>query len=532
MKVVIPMSGEGKRFKDAGFHEIKPLIKVGAKCMIEHVIGMFDREDEFLFVARKDHLAQTALEKVLAKAAPDCEIIGIDPHKLGPVHAVMKAEGSIDDSEPVIVNYCDFLAVWDYHGFSLKTRNGNWDGGILGYCGLHPHLLWQGLYAGMRVGSGMELLEIREKHSFTKDMTESYHSAGTYSFASGALMKRQFRRAMDDGLAVNGEYYVSSAYEPMLKDGMKVFVQEAKYFLQWGTPQDLREYIYWKEFFSHVEKKRPMLENTTVLLPMAGDGKRFCSAGYSMPKPSIPVSGMPMFVHAINSLPLAANYVLVCQESHLAKGLAGQIEKWLPDAKVVVAKHPTGGQADSCMLAKGAIDPDCALLVAACDNTVLFDFSKLKYEIADRATQALIWTFRNNRAVGRNPAAYAYVETGSGNCARKVSCKKPISQSPMSDHALTGIFYFRKARDFFDACKSMAEKNIRINGELYADTVPNELINAGKRVRAFEVDKYIVFGTPQDLLVYNYWKGYFTQTSREIQGPDINKGEKLFYEKA
>ena len=78
----------------------------------------------------------------------------------------------------------------------------------------------------------------------------------------------------------------------------------------------------------------------------------------------------------------------------------------------------------------------------------------------------------------------------------------------------------------------MAEKNIRINGELYADTVPNELINAGKRVRAFEVDKYIVFGTPQDLLVYNYWKGYFTQTSREIQGPDINKGEKLFYEKA
>ena len=40
-QIIIPMSGEGKRFKDFGYKELKPFIKVHKNYMINHVINIF-----------------------------------------------------------------------------------------------------------------------------------------------------------------------------------------------------------------------------------------------------------------------------------------------------------------------------------------------------------------------------------------------------------------------------------------------------------------------------------------------------------
>ena len=37
----------------------------------------------------------------------------------------------------------------------------------------------------------------------------------------------------------------------------------------------------------------------------------------------------------------------------------------------------------------------------------------------------------------------------------------------------------------------------------------NLLINDGLKVGIFEVEKYICWGTPDDLKTYNYWKKFF-----------------------
>ena len=41
IQLIIPMSGIGKRFIDAGYSEPKPLIKVDGKPIIEHVLNLF-----------------------------------------------------------------------------------------------------------------------------------------------------------------------------------------------------------------------------------------------------------------------------------------------------------------------------------------------------------------------------------------------------------------------------------------------------------------------------------------------------------
>jgi hypothetical protein len=60
-----------------------------------------------------------------------------------------------------------------------------------------------------------------------------------------------------------------------------------------------------------------------------------------------------------------------------------------------------------------------------------------------------------------------------------------------------------------DAAEEMISSNKRINNEFYVDECINNLIKSGLKVKVFEVDKYICWGTPNDLKIYEYWQSFF-----------------------
>ena len=104
MKIVIPMSGSGNRFIEAGYQDPKPLIKVDGILIIEYVTKMFPGEpdENFIFICRNEHLEKTEMRKILNNLKPNAKIIETQPAKLGPVYAVTKAFDFIDDEEQVI----------------------------------------------------------------------------------------------------------------------------------------------------------------------------------------------------------------------------------------------------------------------------------------------------------------------------------------------------------------------------------------------------------------------------------------------
>ena len=247
MKIVIPMTGIGNRFVQAGYKTLKPLIKIHEKTMIEWVIRLFPNESDFIFICREDHLKTTNLKAILKKAAPTGKLLAIDGHKKGPVYAVKQVYDHIPDNEAVIVNYCDYFMNWDYLDFKAHIEQHNPAGSIVCYQGFHPHLLYpENVYAGCLTDDRGYLTQIKEKHSFTIDKTKSLHSAGLYYFQSGQLMKQSFDWLMQEDLHINGEYYVSMVYDYLLEQNHPVSVYDkVPHFCQWGTPQDLAEYSYW-----------------------------------------------------------------------------------------------------------------------------------------------------------------------------------------------------------------------------------------------------------------------------------------------
>lgn len=255
MNLVIPMSGLGSRFLAAGYKDPKPLISVHGRPMIEWVLRMFARVDDILFICRREHIETTPLRSVLQSLRPDARIAVIDGAKEGPVGALMKAEHHIHDNQPVLVSYCDYYMHWDFTGFMKMLQQENPAGAVPCYTGFHPHLIPQkNLYACCRVDDKNRLLEIREKHTFDSDKTRALHSPGAYYFASGLLLKTYSEILMQKNDALNGEYYVSMVYSHLLSTGLDILVPaNVKYFCQWGTPEDLHEYLYWTDTICHRE---------------------------------------------------------------------------------------------------------------------------------------------------------------------------------------------------------------------------------------------------------------------------------------
>jgi NDP-sugar pyrophosphorylase family protein len=81
-----------------------------------------------------------------------------------------------------------------------------------------------------------------------------------------------------------------------------------------------------------------------IVVPMAGQGIRFVSAGYLDPKPLIPVLGKPMIAWVIQNLApsQAHRFIFICQAEHIQNYLLRDLlEKETPGCIVIEVSEVT-----------------------------------------------------------------------------------------------------------------------------------------------------------------------------------------------
>lgn len=573
MNIVIPMTGYGSRFVAAGYKELKPFIKVMDRPIIEWIVkGMYPADVNLIFVCRGEHLrSDSAMRERLMALAPEAIIVSIEDWvKKGPVYDVLRAyrmlcqpqsgdggriktaDGEIigwreiDREDGFIINYCDFYMTWDYEAFVKGARERDCNGAVPCYTGFHPNLLPEkNYYASCLTDESDDLIEIREKYSFEKDKTKAKHSPGVYYFKNGAIMEKYCQMLTEhEECAINGEYYASLPYNFMVRDGLKVWVPtNVEYFCQWGTPEDMQEFVYWTDRIRQARQSgvepaadvmpedQPVSGSRTdgsgavragsgkILIPMAGAGQRFADAGYSVHKPAIMTvdratgEEKPMVVCATADLPGVArkgsNVIYVDRTFHKADGVEEAIRAYYPKASFITIDHLTEGQACTCMLAKDRLDPEEPLLIAGCDNGM--DIDRAAYEALQQECDCIVFTYRHNESVLSNPNAYGWMITdGEGNITG-TSIKKAISDTPMEDPAVVATFWFRRAQIFLDATEKMILEDDRINGEFYVDQVAKHVLDLGYRAKIFDIERYVGWGTPADYESYQKTWKYFKE---------------------
>ncbi len=238
----------------------------------------------------------------------------------------------------------------------------------------------------------------------------------------------------------------------------------------------------------------------TIIIPMAGRGKRISDAKIEVPKPLVKIKGKYMFEWAMKSLEFydetIDKLIFICLKEHIKEyGIDKILKEKFPKCKIISITKVTKGQACTVLLAKKEIDENPLVIF----NTDTYFTSGLKEKILDKKLKfdGIISVFDNDNI------KYSYARIGQDNFIEEVAEKKVIS-----NHATAGMYYFSKGSDFIWAADQMIKKNITVNKEFYVGPTYNELILKGKKFIIDKVESIWDLGTIENIMLFEKEKSY------------------------
>lgn len=226
-----------------------------------------------------------------------------------------------------------------------------------------------------------------------------------------------------------------------------------------------------------------------IVVPMAGAGSRFETAGYTFPKPLIEVRGEPMIAKVVKNLNLQGQYIFLVQKTHYEKyNLQALLTLIAPNCKIVQIDGLTEGAACTVLRAKAHINNNEPLIIANSDQYIKWNSLETISSFNAKDNDGGILSFTSVHP------KHSFARVDSDGYVIEVSEKNPIS-----NNATVGIYHWSKGSDFVRYAEQMISKNIRTNNEFYICPVYNEAIRDGKKIKLSAVDEMWGMGTPEEL---------------------------------
>ena len=235
LNILIPMAGEGSRFKINGYEVPKPLIEVDGEPMIKQAMSTLNLEGRHIFVTRKyeNDSNNKKLRKTLKEISPNCIILEIDKITNGSAETCLIAKDYINNSDELIITNCDQLMEWDSTLFKNFIK-GKMDGAVVTYTSKDPK------------NSFVELGENdKAKKIVEKDVISDTALIGLHYWKKGSDFVDSVEDMIKNDIRYKNEYYVAPTYNSLIKKGkdIKVYHLGENQYIPVGTPSDLNLYI-------------------------------------------------------------------------------------------------------------------------------------------------------------------------------------------------------------------------------------------------------------------------------------------------
>ena len=260
-----------------------------------------------------------------------------------------------------------------------------------------------------------------------------------------------------------------------------------------------------------IVKVRDAQMKSAHVIPMAGRGQRFVDQGYKDPKPLIGIAGKPMIAQVLATLPTPSTRVLIAQKEHAAdKRFQETVRSVRGESKVIELTEITEGQACTAEIGLRGIGDETPVLFASCDTGHMYNVDALLGLEKDGDCDLAVFSAKHHLPALWRPTMYGWIHADADGWVRKVAVKKQIDGVPPNEQSVvTGTFWFRSKKVFMDEYNAMVKENDRVNNEFYIDTMARRMVERGAKVRAFPLDKYIPWGTPEEVKTFNYWNDVF-----------------------
>jgi hypothetical protein len=216
-----------------------------------------------------------------------------------------------------------------------------------------------------------------------------------------------------------------------------------------------------------------------IVIPMAGQSRRFRDAGYARPKYELPLHGESLFACCLRSFERyfdSERFLFVVRGGCGAETfvLDECARLGIADHRIVTLDAPTRGQAETVLL---------GLREAACpgsDAILVFNIDTIRpgYSFPPDAAHSDGY-LEVVRAAGEH---WSFVRPAA-SFSRRVA--ETSEKRRISALCCTGLYYFARAADFTAACETAlqtAGDYLECWGELYVAPLYNTLIGAGKHI--------------------------------------------------
>ncbi|MBR4591393.1 MAG: hypothetical protein IKO36_12180 [Bacteroidaceae bacterium] len=242
-----------------------------------------------------------------------------------------------------------------------------------------------------------------------------------------------------------------------------------------------------------------------IIMPMAGEGKRFKDAGYNISKPLIEIDNSTIYEKAIFSLDYFRtddkrniNYTFIVREDFKKDNIEDRIHKSFNNANIIYVDKTTNGALETSYLAKPYIKDDEGVILMDCDvyfSSITY-INEIKKQLSKRIENVnpCLLTFEND-----NPR-YSYVKLDKKGFASEVVEKKVIS-----NNAILGCYFVGTGHLFKNIAATVIERwyDKKIDSkEIYTSLLFNEYILHRKvevvKINHCSGEYYVSMGTPEE----------------------------------
>lgn len=240
LHIVMPMAGEGNRFRREGWTTPKPLIELNGLPLFKHAISSVSADEiemKYSFIVRKEHIAEYKIDEGILSFQKDANIFSVSKTTRGAVETCLVAESAIADDDAVIVMDCDlefrskkFIEI--IKEILKQPANIAEGGALVSFESNEPR------YSYAELNDEGFVIRTAEK-----EVISNHALCGAYFFSTGRRFKQIAHQLLDEPEFKKPEYYVSLLYNYLLADGEKVRLATMEEYYSYGTPEELKRYL-------------------------------------------------------------------------------------------------------------------------------------------------------------------------------------------------------------------------------------------------------------------------------------------------
>ncbi len=244
-----------------------------------------------------------------------------------------------------------------------------------------------------------------------------------------------------------------------------------------------------------------------LIIPMAGRGSRIRPHSLTVPKPLLPIAGKAIVQRLaediIGSMDAKIDHIgfVTGDFGREAEDRLLEVAAALGAKGHIFHQDQPLGTAHAIYCAESLLDDK--VVVAFADTLFRADFK------IDTEKDGIIWVQKVD-----DPSAFGVVRVNEAGVITEL-VEKP--QTPVSDLAIIGIYYFKNGPILRDEIQRILENDIRVKGEYQLTTCLEEMKSKGQKFYVAEVDEWLDCGN----------KDHFVYTNQRVLEFLLEKGEEL-----